>query len=47
MAEGTYAEQQERIKKTPKAELEYWGVVTFGEIEKLNQLTKKFPLRRG
>lgn len=47
MTEGTYAEQQERTKATPEAELEYWGVVTFGEIEKLNQLTKKFSLWRG
>jgi hypothetical protein len=47
MTEGTYAEQQERTKVTPEAELEYWGVVTFGEIEKLNALTKKFSLWRS
>ena len=47
MTEGTYAEQQERTKKTSEAELEYWGIVTFGEIEKLNLLTKKFSLWRG
>ncbi len=47
MTEGTYAEQQERTKKTPEAELEYYGIVTFGEIEKLNNLTKKFSLWRS
>jgi len=47
MTEGTYAEQQERTKATPEAELEYWGIVTFGEIEKLNTLTKKFSLWRS
>lgn len=47
MTEGTYAEQQERTKATPEAELEYWGVVTFGEIETLNALTKKFSLWRS
>ncbi len=47
MTEGTYVEQQERTKATPEAELEYWGVATFGEIEKLNQITKKFSLWRG
>jgi hypothetical protein len=47
MTEGTYAEQQERTKATPEAELEYWGIVTFGEIEKLNALTKKFSLWRS
>ena len=47
MTECTYAEQQERTKATPEAELEYWGVVTFGEIETLNALTKKFSLWRS
>lgn len=47
MTEGTYAEQQEHTKRTAEANLEYWGVVTFGEIEKLNQLTKKFSLWRS
>lgn len=47
MTEGTYAEQQERTKNTPEAELEYWGLATFAEIEKLNQLTKKFSLWRS
>lgn len=47
MTEGTYSEQQERTKNTPEAELEYWGVVMFGEIEKLEALTKKFSLWRS
>jgi hypothetical protein len=47
MTEGTYDEQQERTKVTAEADLEYWGVVAFGEIEKLNQLTKKFSLWRS
>ena len=47
MTEGTYAEQQERTRNTPEAELEYYGVCTFGRIEQLNALTKKFSLWRG
>lgn len=47
MTVGTYAEQQERTKATPETELEYWGIVTFGETEKINALTKKFSLWRG
>jgi hypothetical protein len=47
MTEGTYLEQQERTKATPEAELEYYGIVMFGEIEKLNALTKKFSLWRS
>lgn len=47
MTVGTYAEQQERTKATPEAELEYWGIVTFGETEKINALTKKFSLWRS
>ncbi len=46
MTEGTYAEQQERTRQTPEEELEYYGVVMFGEIEKLNTITKKFSLWR-
>jgi hypothetical protein len=47
MTQGTYAEQHERTRTTPEAELEYWGIVAFGDIEKLNQLTKKFSLWRS
>jgi hypothetical protein len=47
MTQGTYAEQQERTKATPEVELEYCAIVMFGEIEKLNTLTKKFSLWRS
>ena len=47
MVEGTYVEQRERTKQTPEAELEYYGIVTFGEIDKLAGLTRKFSLWRG
>ncbi len=47
MTVGTYAEQHEKTRATPEAELEYWGIVTFGEVEKLNALTKKFSLWRS
>ena len=47
MVVGTAAEQRERTKNTPEAELEYYGVVMFGEVDQLNQLTKKFSLWRG
>jgi len=46
MTEGTYAEQQERTRQTPEADLEYYGVCMFGEIDKLDPLTKKFSLWR-
>lgn len=47
MVEGTYAEQHERTLQTAEADLEYWGVCTFGGIETVNSLTKKFSLWRG
>lgn len=47
MTVGTYAEQQKKTKATPEAELEYWGIVTFGEVDKLNAITKKFSLWRS
>ena len=47
MTVGTYAEQQEQTKATPEADIEYWGIVTFGEVEKLNAMTKKFSLWRS
>ncbi len=47
MIEGTYAEQHLRTSLTAEAELEYYGVCTFGDIEKLNGLTKKFSLWRS
>lgn len=47
MVEGTYAEQHERTRQTPEEDLEYYAVVMFGEVEKLNTLTKKFSLWRS
>jgi len=47
MTEGTYAEQQERTRGTPESDLDYWAVVTFGKIEDMTQLTKKFSLWRS
>jgi len=46
MAIGTSEEQQKTTKDTPEAELEYFGVCTFGDTEILKQLTKKFQLFR-
>ncbi len=46
MTVGTYAEQIERTKTTPEAELEYYGVCMFGNKESINALTKKFSLWR-
>jgi hypothetical protein len=47
MTEGTYADQQERTKATPEADLEYYGIVMFGPIDTLAPLTKKFSLWRA
>lgn len=47
MVKGTSAEQRERTKKTFEANLEYYGIVMFGEINALNSLTRKFSLWRS
>ena len=44
MTVGTYVEQQERTSQTPEAELEYYGICTFGDSDDLYELTKKFSL---
>ncbi len=46
MTVGTYLEQQQRTKETPEAELEYYGICLFGEINQINELTRKFSLWR-
>lgn len=46
MTVGTYLEQQQRTKETPEAELEYYGLCLFGEINQVNELTRKFSLWR-
>ncbi|PJD95907.1 MAG: hypothetical protein CK425_07100 [Parachlamydia sp.] len=44
MTVGTYIEQLERTKQTKEAELMYYGIVLFGEWEKVSELTRKFSL---
>ncbi|OGK55836.1 hypothetical protein A3I50_02950 [Candidatus Roizmanbacteria bacterium RIFCSPLOWO2_02_FULL_37_9] len=46
MTVGTYLEQQLRTKETPELNLEYYGICLFGEINQVNDLTKKFSLWR-
>ncbi len=47
MIEGTYAQQHERTADTLESELEYYGVCLFGELDKVQELTRKFSLWRG
>lgn len=44
MTIGTSQEQQDATKATKESDLEYWGICTFGETEKLRVLTKRFQL---
>ncbi|MBA2369907.1 MAG: DUF2000 domain-containing protein [Candidatus Protochlamydia sp.] len=44
MTKGTYLEQIERTKQTKEADLVYYGVVLFGNWEKVSELTRKFSL---
>lgn len=46
MTVGTYVEQQQRTKETPELQLEYYGLCLFGEINQVNELTRKFSLWR-
>ncbi len=46
MQEGTYIEQLERTAQIPEAELEYYGILLFGTIEEVSELTRKFQLWR-
>lgn len=46
MTVGTYIEQQQRTKQTPEIDLEYYGICLFGEINQVNELTRKFSLWR-
>ena len=46
MTIGTYQEQIEKTKKTKEEELIYYGIVLFGDWEKVSELTKKFSLWR-
>jgi hypothetical protein len=44
MTEDTFVEQIERTQKTKEEELIYYGIVLFGDWEKVSMLTKKFSL---
>lgn len=44
MTVGTSLEQQARTANTPEAELEYYGIVLFGETDILREFTRKFSL---
>lgn len=44
MTVGTYVEQIERTKQTKEGDLIYYGIVLFGDWEKISELTRKFSL---
>lgn len=44
MTVGTYVEQMERTKQTKEEELIYYGIVLFGDWNKVTELTRKFSL---
>ncbi len=44
MTIGTYLEQIERTKQTKEEELIYYGIVLFGDWQKVSELTRKFSL---
>lgn len=44
MTIGTYTEQLERTKQTKEADLIYYGIVLFGDWDKVSELTRKFSL---
>ncbi|MCB1109917.1 MAG: DUF2000 domain-containing protein [Chlamydiia bacterium] len=46
MTIGTYQEQIERTKQTKREDLTYYGIVLFGDWDKVSELTKKFSLWR-
>jgi hypothetical protein len=44
MTVGTYLEQLERTKQKKEEELVYYGILLFGDWEKVSELTRKFSL---
>ena len=44
MTIGTFLEQIERTKQTKEADLIYYGIVLFGNWDKVSELTRKFSL---
>ena len=44
MTVGTYLEQIERTQQTKEADLIYYGIILFGDWDKVSELTRKFSL---
>lgn len=44
MTSGTYTEQLKRTKQTKDEALIYYGIVLFGDRDKVSELTRKFSL---
>lgn len=44
MTVGTYQDQIERSKQTKESDLTYYGIVLFGDWDKVTELTRKFSL---
>ena len=44
MTIGSYVEQIDRTKETKEEDLIYYGIVLFGEWDKVTELTRKFSL---
>lgn len=44
MTGDTYKEQLEKTKKVNTEEHDYFGLLAFGEIEKINPITKRLSL---
>ena len=44
MTVGTYMEQLEKTSNTKEADLIYYGIILFGDWDKVSEMTKKFSL---
>jgi len=44
MTGGTFEDQIERTKQVKEADLIYYGIVLFGDWDKVSELTRKFSL---
>ena len=44
MTEGTYQEQIKRTSESKEEELEYYGIILFGEWNIVSELTRKFSI---
>ncbi len=44
MTGGSFVEQLERTKGTKEADLIYYGIVLFGDWDKVSEMTRKFSL---